>query len=241
MAKPDKIIFNMATMPPRVNSLRESIVRILPQCDELHIYLNNFTEVPEFLKHKKITTYISSQHIGDMGDVGKFYNSDNWHNQPAYIFTVDDKILYPPDYAAKMIATIEKYNRKAVVSAHGRIFFDRKCTTYYFDCAVFRGCLMGFPSDEFVHELGTGAMAFHTDTIPVVDLNLFPLTNMTDIYFSMWLQKLKIPMLNPARPNRWIGISTKHDDNYSIHNICNKNDKVQTDLINSIKWTINKI
>ncbi len=226
-------------MPPRIEALKESVVRILPQCDELHIYLNHFSEVPAFLIHPKITTYLGFEHIGDMGDVGKFYNCENWKD--AYIFTVDDKILYPIDYTKKMIATIQKYKRKAVVSAHGRIFNDRKCTSYYFDCKVFRGCLMGFAKDEWVHEIGTGAMAFHTSTIPQVDLEVFPKTNMTDIYFSMWLQELNIPMMNPARANRWIGISTKHDDNYSIHNICNKNDAVQTNLVNSVEWKINTL
>ena len=235
----EKVTFNMATMPARIEALKETLPIILPQCDEIHIYLNHFEAVPDFLKHPKITTYLSSEHLGDMGDVGKFYNSDNW--KEGYVFTVDDKILYPKDYVQKMIACIEKYKRKAVVSAHGRIFNDRKCTSYYFDYKEFLGCTMANSTDRFVPEIGTGAMAFHVDTIPEVSLEIFPLTNMTDIYFSMWMQKLKVPMVNPVRPKSWIKISQRHDDRYSIHNIWNKNDKVHTDLINSITWKIREV
>jgi len=234
----------MATFPARIKSLEQSVPKILAQCDELHIYLNQYTEVPAFLKkEKKVTTYLGSEHIGDTGDCGKFYNCDNWNNEPAYIFTCDDKILYPADYVKRMIEKIELYKRKAVVSFHGRLFHtDRPAKSYYFDCKLFRGCLGHAADDMFVHEIGTGVMAFHNRTLPEIDFNsMFPLTNMTDIYFSMWLQKLKMPMLNPSRNEAWLKISRRHDDNYSIHAMCNTRDKVQTDLINSIEWNINTV
>lgn len=231
----------MATMPfaRRPEALKEVVPRILPQCDELHIYLNNYDKIPDFLSISKIKTFLSEEHLGDLGDVGKFYLCDKW--EKCYHFTVDDKILYPPDYTDKMIQFIEKYKRKAIVSAHGRIFNERKSTSYYWDCKAFRGCTMGFSEDEFVHELGTGAMAYHSDTLPKFDLSIFQRINMTDIYFSIFLQKNKIPILNPARKNAWIWVSNKHDDNYSIHNIWNKRDGIMTDEINKHKWVINKV
>jgi hypothetical protein len=235
----EKIIYNMATMPPRIKALEESIARILPQCDIINIYLNDFKSIPDFLKHPKIKIFKSQDHLGDLGDVGKFFKCSSWKN--AYIFTVDDKLLYPSNYTERMIEVVEKYKREAVISAHGRIFFDRPCKTYYYDAKEFRGCLMGFQEDKFVHELGTGAMAFHTDTLPKVDLSIFKTINMTDIWFSIFLQKRKIPIMNPARPERWIWISHLHDDSYSIHNYCNKNDKYQTEIINTIKWNINTV
>ena len=237
MAK-DRVIYHMATMPHggRIKALEEVVPRILPQCDELHIYLNEFKSLPVFLIHPKIKTYFSENHLGDLGDVGKFYLCEEWVK--GFHFTVDDKILYPKDYTLKMIESIEKYKRKAVVSVHGRIFHERKSRSYYWDCKTFRGCTLGFKEDSFVHEIGTGAMAYHSDTLKKFDLLVFPRKNMTDIFFSMMLQEKEIPMLNPARPNAWLWVSNKHDDNYSIHNMCNKHDKVQTDAINSIKWQL---
>ena len=231
----------MATMPysGRPLALQEVVPRILPQCDELHIYLNDYLSVPEFLKNPKIKIYLSKKHLGDMGDIGKFYGCDSW--KKGYHFTVDDKILYPANYTSEMISVIEKYHRKAVVSAHGRIFHNRPSKSYYWDCLVFRGCTMGFPLDAFVHVLGTGAMAFHSSTLPKFDLSLFERINMTDIYFSIFLQQNKIPILNPKRPNAWIWVSNKHDDNYSIHNTWNKKDAIMTELINTVEWNINTV
>ncbi len=48
---------------------------------------------------------------------------------------------------------------------------------------------MGFSEDEFVHELGTGAMAYHWNTLPKFDLSIFQRINMTDIYFSDFSSK----------------------------------------------------
>lgn len=234
----EKVTFNMATMPPRIKALEESIPKILMQCDELNVYCNNFDSIPKILKQPKIKVFLSQDHVGDMGDVGKFFVCDTW--KEGYIFTADDKILYPPDYVKRSIEEIEKYKRKAVIGWHGRIFHDRPCKTYYYDTKLFRGILMGYKYDEWVHEIGTGGLCFHVDTIPEIDINIFERINMTDIFFSMWLQRLKIPMLNPKRIESWIKISNKHDDNYSIHNIWNKKDQIMTETVNKIKWQIFK-
>ena len=230
----------MATMPPRVEALKDSIPTILPQCDKLFVYLNSFNgNIPDILKHPKIVLFESEKEFdgdGNLGDVGKFYGCDDW--EPGYHFTVDDKLIYPESYAVDMIKNIEKYGRKAIVSLHGRTFFTtRQCKSYYFDVERFFGCLQCHP-EQFVHEIGTGVMAFHTDTIRV-SMDFFPKINMTDILLSVELQKLKIPMLLGAHKQGYIRISTRHDDTYSIHAQCNRKDKPQTDLVNSIKWQIN--
>jgi hypothetical protein len=236
----NKIHFHLATMPPRIEALKDSIPSILPQCDKLFVYLNCFGgHIPDILKHPKITIYESEKEFdgdGNLGDVGKFYGCDDW--EPGYHFTVDDKLIYPPTYTRDMIAAIEKHGRKAVVSIHGRNFFTtRKCKSYYFDVERFFGCLQNHP-EQFVHEIGTGVMAFHTDTIKI-SMDWFPRINMTDILLSVELQKRNIPMLLAAHKTGYIRISTRHDDTYSIHAQCNRKDQVQTDLVNSIRWRIN--
>jgi len=236
----DRVIYNMATFPPREKALKGCVERILPQCDELNIYLNQYTHenIPEYLYHEKINIYLGDQNAGDIGDVGKFFCASDWKG---YVFTVDDKLIYPENYTKRMIEAIETYGRKAVVSAHGRIFPEGRLKTYYYDERVkFFGCLRAQWRDMFVHELGTGAMAFHTDTCRP-GLSIFKTTNMTDIWMSIWLQQNEIPILNPSRPNRWIGISKLHDDGYSIHNYCNKSDQLQTDTVNGVKWKLRTI
>jgi hypothetical protein len=229
----DRVIFNMATIPQRVFALEDSIKTILPQCDELNIYMNGWDQVPEFLSHPKINVFRSQYELGDLGDVGKFFCCDSWDG---YIFTVDDKILYPPNYVKEMIASIEKYGRKAVVSCHGRLFHARPSKSYYFDIAQPFYCVYKQP-EVFVHEIGTGVLAFHTDTVKV-DLDWFPCINMTDIWFSMEMQKREIPMLIHPHPAGYVKVSPKHDESYSIHAYCNKNDSYQTEVINSFAWKV---
>ena len=38
----DNIYYHMATMPPRINALKDSIPSILKQCTKLFVYCNNF-------------------------------------------------------------------------------------------------------------------------------------------------------------------------------------------------------
>ncbi|MHC1775691.1 MAG: hypothetical protein AB9834_09790 [Lentimicrobium sp.] len=229
----DRISCNMATMPSRERSLEETLNSILPQCDEVNVYLNNYDHVPSFLRHGKIRVYRSQDFMGDLGDVGKFFGCESWNG---YAFTIDDKIIYPPEYVSTMIAAIEKHKRKAVVSQHGRILkpFSK---SYYHDHLQSVRCLDENPADLFAHVLGTGVMAFHTDTFQV-RLGHFPSTNMSDIWMSIALQKASIPVLLLKHPARWIQLSQLHDKRYSISAFCSGNDKPQTAAVNSIRWTI---
>ncbi|HNX87696.1 MAG TPA: glycosyltransferase [Paludibacteraceae bacterium] len=225
----------MATMPSRVVALRDTINTILPQCDELNLYLNNFINVPEFLGHQKIKLYRSQDEWGDIGDVGKFYRVNL---QQGYIFTVDDKIIYPADYVQQMVTTIERAHRKAVVSNHGRLFHkDKPTKSYYFDTAKNFVYSLAYPL-TFVHEIGTGVLAWHSDTCRP-DMSWFPHTNMTDIYFSIEVQKRNIPIIIHPHENGWLKLGTKHDENYSIHANCNRKDKFQTSVVNAFSWKIN--
>lgn len=223
----------MATMPGRENALRESVNSILPQCDELNIYLNELKEVPAFLNHEKINVFRSQQHSGNLGDVGKFYTCDQWQG---YVFTVDDKLIYSPDYARTMIQAIESLNRKAVISAHGRIT-KPNCKSYYRDPEKSFRCLDAEPESMLAHIPGTGVMAFHTDTIQV-KLSDFKSTNMSDIWMGVLLQKMEVPLLLLRHRARWIKISRLHDDRFSISAFCSKSDEYQTRITNSINWKL---
>jgi len=234
MINGERVSFNMATMPQRVVALEDTVKTISPQCDELNIYLNNFDHTPDFLIHKKINVFRSQDHLGDMGDVGKFYKVAS---QKGYIFTVDDKILYPPDYVIQMVDTIERTNRKAAISNHGRNFFkNRPSTSYYFDIESQFSYLVTYPF-TFVHEIGTGVLAFHNDMCTAT-LDWFPNSNMTDIYFSIECQKRGIPLVIHPHKAGWLKLGTKHDESYSIHAFCNRSDEFQTKVVNDFKWQI---
>lgn len=227
----------MATIPERIRSLEDTVRSILPQCDKLNVYLNNYEDrpTPKFLKHPKIIVYRSENEAGDIGDVGKFYCCEEWKD--CYVFTIDDKYIYPSDYASRLIITIEKYGRKAVVSCHGRLI-KPNCKSYYMDPEQQFNLGGLVKEDIFVHECGTGCMALHTDTFKFT-LDMFPYTNMSDILAGIAMQKAKIPILIMAHKQGWTWFSPKCNNIYSIHNFCNRVDTIQTETINNFKWKIN--
>jgi len=229
----------MTTFPARRYSFEDAVKSLIPQCDFLNIYLNDYDEIPSFLIHPKINAVLSKNELGNLGDVGKFYFCDTW--EEGYIFTVDDKFIYPENYTQFMISKAEQYQRKAVISCHGRIL-DIPCETYYYGAKEFFGLLGTVEKDRFVHELGTGAMCFHKDILNNVPISLeiFPRANMTDIYFSIFLQEHKIPILVAEHRAGWTILNNKHDENYSIHYTFNHSgkDRFQTDLVNNFNWKI---
>ncbi|WP_422824221.1 glycosyltransferase [Xenorhabdus thailandensis] len=42
-------------------------------------------------------------------------------NKTGYLFTLDDDLIYPPDYIEKLIEKIEKYERNVFICVHGNI------------------------------------------------------------------------------------------------------------------------
>lgn len=233
----DKIIATMATMPTRIEALKESIASLLPQIDELRVYLNNFESIPEFLTNKKIIIFDSRNEVGDLGDVGKFYNVDKIKG---YHFMVDDDLIYPEDYVIQLIEQIEKHKRKYIIGLHGRIFGNIPVKSYYKGHTESFRCLGDVPNDAFVHITGTGASAYHTDTINI-SIDDFETSNMADIWFSRKANNCNIPVLVIKHNKGWLIESKKYNPTQSIYYNCHKNDIVQTDVVNETKWCELKI
>lgn len=228
----DKIIAGIASIPERENALKLVINSIIKQVDEIFVYLNNYKSIPDYLKHHKIKAFLSKNEIDDLGDIGKFYKINKLKG---YYFTMDDDIVYPADYVIKMIDKIEQHKRKYVVSLHGRIFDKLPVHSYYKGHTSAFQCLSLVKKDAFAHVVGTGVLAFHTDTIKI-KLSDFKASNMADIWFSKKCHDNNVKCLIMAHENRWIREITIHDTNYSIYTFCNKNDKYQTQVVNEIKW-----
>jgi len=228
----DLIISTMATMATRIEALKESVASLLPQVDELHIYLNDFESIPEFLSNKKIKIYDSRKEAGDLGDVGKFYNVDDIKG---YHFMVDDDFIYPNDYVNRLIEKIEQFKRKYIIGLHGRIFGKLPVKSYYKGHTQSFRCLGDVPNDAFVHVTGTGASAYHTDTINI-SIDDFQTSNMADIWFSRKANNCNVPVLVVKHKKGWLIDSKKYNPTQSIYYNCYKNDIVQTNVVNSTDW-----
>jgi len=228
----DKVTASLATMPSRELSLEETVKSLLPQVDELHVYLNNFTHIPEFLNNDKISVFESAKEVGDLGDVGKFYTADKIKG---YHFTVDDDLIYPSDYVNKLIEQIEKHDRKYIVGLHGRIFDNMPVNSYYNGHTAGFTCLGDLNQDVFVHVSGTGVTAYHTDTFRIGVMD-FDTINMADIWFSRKANNENVPILLLKHSKGWIKESQKYNRTQTIYHNCHSKDEIQTEVVNSVEW-----
>lgn len=86
----------LATYPPRAETLRAAVDSIAGQLDHLTLVLNDYDHVPDWVGGN-VSAVIPDV---DTKDTGKYMlaGDDGW------LFTLDDDIVYPPDYVACSLA-----------------------------------------------------------------------------------------------------------------------------------------
>ena len=112
----DRVRIGIATMPGRELGLQRVLEILAPQADEIFVYLNGMTEVPESLPIKSNVRYFVGP---DYGDRAKFLFLQDFNG---YYLTCDDDIAYASYHVKSIIDGIERYGRRAVVGWHGSIF-----------------------------------------------------------------------------------------------------------------------
>lgn len=205
-----KRIVAMATFPPRLDGMLETVRRLLPQCDVLHIYMNGYTERPAGLpEDPKLDIILAGgdSPFTDLGSHGKFY----WvGDEEGYYCSVDDDILYPADYIDKLVEGVERYGRKAIVGFHGGIYRLGQGTAF-----PVRGItrelrqLFGYSArqgtDVSVHTLGAGVMASYPTAI---GLNTTAFASAVgsgdDEDVALFSQRTGTPCVRLASKENWI-------------------------------------
>lgn len=204
-----KRIGMLATYPARFNVLKQVIQSIIPQVDDLFIYLNEYTKIPDYLNSPKIHAILGKDALGDLKDNGKFYSIPKDKN--CYIFTFDDDIIYPKDYVTRMIYYIEIFNRICIVGVHGTIY-PKKYINYN-DKKTF--CFFEKTSGHFVDLLGTGTTAWHNSTIDI-SIDSFKSQGQCDLYFAENAFKNNIPLFCIPHKENWLNKAII-DDKKSIY------------------------
>jgi len=222
---------SLASMQSRSGSLEKVIESILPQVDHLDVYLNGYGEIPSYLDDKKINV-ARSQKYGDQRDNGKFFFLSTLKH--GYHFTIDDDILYPPDYVQKNILKLNQYNLQVAVGSHSsnmpipleRFFGDR--TVYHFRREL--------KQDKFVNLLGTGTLAYHTSTIKLTFEN-FREPGMADVWFAVAAKKQNIPLVTIEHDKNWL-VALETGDN-TLYSEFKKNDTIQTKIMQEHRpWSL---
>lgn len=191
-------VAGMATMPSRINGLPATIAAIIDQVDHLFIHLNEFDDVPKFLKRPSITVTTSKQ-FGNLKDTGKFLGLAEVGDEALYA-SLDDDIIYPANYISNLADVLNRYDRKVVVGVHGTIYPARPISFFERLILHFRRAL---PLDVPVSCLGTGTAMFQAGTLrPRIED--FKQHGMTDIYFSGLAKAAGVPLISVARREEWL-------------------------------------
>ena len=220
----DKKIVNISSFG-RIDSLEKTIQSIYNQCDEVNVCLNDkITELPNFLLQPKINLTITDN---SKGDAFKFLNLEN---SDGYYLTIDDDLIYPPNYVDYMISNCKKYNNKKIITLHGRKFNKFPITSYYNSKKEIYHFSSEQKQDVTVQYGGTGVMCFHTSLLKT-PIEYFQHPNMADVWIGNLAKIKNIEIICISRPKNFI---TQIEQKETIYNHYSNNDKIQTNLVNLV-------
>jgi hypothetical protein len=194
----DRVMAGIASIPERADSLRRTLESIAPQVDHISLSLNDYTYWPDFLDN--FDNLDATVRDTNGGDAEKFAGVDDWEG---YVVTIDDDLLYPPDYVETLLAGIFRHGGDKIVGFHGG-------KTLGFNGAALAAthkqirCLGSLDHDDVdVNVLGTGALAFDATKIPLWR-DVFRSPNMADVYLACHARKFGIPMVALAHEAGWL-------------------------------------
>ena len=209
----------------RIESLVKSLESIIDQCDVINVTLNSHDgDIPEILYHDKINLILSDN---SLGDAMKFYMLDK---SDGYFLTIDDDLIYPPNYVEYMITKCKEYGNTRVMTLHGRNFSSFPITSYYRSATERYACLNTVNKNVLVQFGGTGVMCFHTDLFKV-GIDYFMAPNMADVWIGRYCLDNKIEILCLRHESGFIKYIPQKT---TIYDQESKSDKIQTDLVNGL-------
>jgi len=209
----------------RIDSLVKSLESIIDQCDIINVSLNSHDgDIPEILYHDKVNLILSDN---SLGDAMKFYMLDKSNG---YYLTIDDDLIYPPNYVEYMIAKCKEYGNTRVITLHGRNFSSFPIASYYRSATERYACLNTVNKNVIVQFGGTGVMCFHTDLFKL-PIGYFIYPNMADVWIGKYCMENKIEILCVKHDSGYIKYINQ---NNTIFDTESKRDHLQTIVANSI-------
>lgn len=191
----------MATVAGNEVALRAAVSSLLPQVDHLHLYLNGFAMVPDFLATNPRVSCTIDGDGSTYGDAGKFHGLEGLED--AIYLTCDDDILYPDNYVEHMVAELASTGGRSIVCVHGALMLAPNDDYYGRASRIvfhFREPLI---RNRRIHVAGTGTCAFHTETVRMA-LGDFRHPNMADIWLAEYAQARQIPVYAVSRGPNWL-------------------------------------
>lgn len=196
MSRETPVLAALATIPTRARFLRCVLGSLRPQVDRLFVYLNGHTEVPDAVRELADEWILDEKNGGAEKKLHWASTFDEGH-----YFSADDDIVYPKDYVARMSAAIDRWDGRAIVSAHGRVY--RPGATHadaVSNIGIFHKRVEG---DCWVNHCGSGVMAWDARVVRMP--SEWPLRNIVDMQVALWAQREGVPMWRIGHATNWIG------------------------------------
>lgn len=220
----EKRIVNIASYN-RTESLIKTIESIIDQCDVINVSLNDFNgDLPSILYNNKINLFFTDNSKGDAFKFLQLMNSDG------YYLTIDDDLIYPPDYVDFMIAKCKEYGDTKIITLHGRNFSNFPIQSYYGSAKDRFSCLHEVRRNEKVQFGGTGVMCFHTKLLKL-PIDYFQYPNMADVWIGKYCMENNIDILCVRHHSGYIKYIHQKT---TIFDTESKRDTLQTLVVNSI-------
>ena len=210
----------------RIDSLEKTIKSIYNQCDVINVALNdNHDNIPLFLYDTKINLFLTDN---SLGDAFKFMNLMNTNE--GYFLSIDDDLIYPPNYVEYMVGKSKEYGDNKVITIHGRNFSKFPVGSYYRSATERYSCLTKVKNDVKVQFGGTGVMCFHSSLLKI-PLSYFRVANMADVWVGKYCIENNIEIICAKHDEGYIGYTRPTSTIYDEHS---RNDRIQTLVANSI-------
>ena len=225
------ITAQIASIPERENILQIAVNSLINQVDKINIMLNGHKDVPIFLKQLEFHTDKLNYYAmnNSTGDAAKFFQVEK---VKGYFFSCDDDIQYPPDYVRVMIAKLQQYDNKIILTNHGRVMNEKPVSSIYTDRKSTHHTFMEVKEDTEVDIGGTGVMAFHTDYFKPIYKH-FLRANMADIWIAKFAKEQGLKIIVNPHHDRWLIPLDLNPNLSSIWKSKYGKDKLETEIYNS--------
>lgn len=182
----------LATIPGR--PVASTLRSLRPQVDRLAVVCHRMREPPPAVRA------LADEWVVDVTDLDGSIAKLRWARQwDGLYLACDDDLVYPPDYAATMARWVEHWDRRALVTCHGRVLRARATT--FRDATMWAHALRHVPLGIWLNYPGGCALAFDT-ALGVPDH--FPGRNTEEAHLAVWAQARGVPIwLVPHRAS-WL-------------------------------------
>jgi hypothetical protein len=172
----------------------------------------------------------------DLTDNGKFWGLTQI-NEPCIYLTLDDDLMYPPDYVKTCVDALERHEGH-IITFHGKRLLGMG-RNYYKGHENYR-CLGTVDRDVKVHVAGTGVTAFFSSHLDAAKVIESPDRRMSDLVFSQIAAEAGVPIMCIAHQEGWIAhlpIDFEKTIYAQEKNRCERQSAIADYIYSISKWT----